>query len=720
MPTFQRKVFSLVIFTLAPAAVLAQSPAPPAAAASAPQDQPAAQPAPASQGAQSITVTGYRGSPNSATVLSNRPVLDTPLSVNSLGKDLLVDQQAISFADVMRNDPSVVLAFPQFDDTLNLRGFYLNIQHREGLPTNAQIRAPFQNKERIDIYKGLAGFRFGFNSPGGVVNSVVKRPTDAFSGTVLFGGDQHGSLYGHLDLGGRFGSDNQFGARVNVFNNDIKSFRNNVEGSQKLVSALLDWRPTRDLTLELDVESMRNVGSVYGVLFGATFGGDVARAKALLPLIEPEMTPAQDWTVEDRWQRLVRVGAKYRLNEHWTLNANAHVVKGDRPYAGGEAQDLQPDGSYALSIYAIDKFTLDYEAASVTLDGRVDLFGLRNDIALGYFGRDERSKGSGGYFFADVSEYLGGTQRGNLFTGATIPGYLPPTTLPGSFAFAFGERAHTGFVNNTVTLSDKVQVLAGVTYASLKAFDPSTGVTGYDDSAVSPIVGLVLKPNAKTSVYASFATGLEQGQTPPVTPTDPTPTPLAPIKSKQVEVGVKHEFGRGALATLALFQIDKGLAYTNAAGAFVQDGVQRHRGIEATVLGRVSSALQLAGGITYLDAKVAKAAENVGKRLPGIGALRYSLFADWRTPWVPGLFLTGGVQGDAKKYVTFANDFSLPGHAIFDVGARYEMNLDGRKLIGRIGVQNLADKRHFESVDFYGGLIFGTSRTVKASVAVEF
>lgn len=141
---------------------------------------------------------------------------------------------------------------------------------------------------------------------------------------------------------------------------------------------------------------------------------------------------------------------------------------------------------------------------------------------------------------------------------------------------------------------------------------------------------------------------------------------------------------------------------------------------EWTVLGQFTPALRLAGGVTYLDARIVRAAENAGRRIPGIGVWRYSLFADWRTPFDDALHVTGGIQGDSRKFVTFANDLSLPGYVLFELGARYRFDIGQRPLTARIGVQNLLDKRYFESVDTIGSINFGQTRTVRAPLELAF
>ena len=75
---------------------------------------------------------------------------------------------------------------------------------------------PLANKERIEILKGTSGIQAGTSSPGGLVNYIVKRPTNVplRSASVSLG--DRGTLGGGIDLGGRAGNDGVFGYRFNV------------------------------------------------------------------------------------------------------------------------------------------------------------------------------------------------------------------------------------------------------------------------------------------------------------------------------------------------------------------------------------------------------------------------------------------------------------------------------------------------------------------------
>ena len=63
-----------------------------------------------------------------------------------------------------------------------MRGFVIDNRfnyRRDGLPINAETSIPLDNKVQIEVLKGTSGMQAGTSAPGGLVNFVVKRPTDA-------------------------------------------------------------------------------------------------------------------------------------------------------------------------------------------------------------------------------------------------------------------------------------------------------------------------------------------------------------------------------------------------------------------------------------------------------------------------------------------------------------------------------------------------------------
>jgi iron complex outermembrane receptor protein len=688
------------------AVLVQEAPVPQARSSELPAITVTAAPTPASAARQ--RERGYRVQRSTSAGLAERPVLDTPYSTTALSAELLADLQARSLVDFVKLEPSVTLNFPTFDDSVNIRGFDVSMAHRDGFRISRQVRTPLENKSSVEFLRGLSGFRYGFNDVGGVVSYTVKRPTDAPLTSVTLRADSHGSVGAHVDVSRRFGPEQQFGVRLNAMAEEFESFMDNVEGPRRLLSLFADWRVTRELTLELDVETFRDERPSPSLSLWAF--GSLDEARAILPSIQPHMSTAQPWFTEDRDARHISARAEYRFSPQWKGTLAWMRSRSSVPYGGLDANAVQANGDYSLTSYYIEDNVSRNNGLLASLTGTYQLAGLKNELALAYSLSEDRNRGSDALLLA-----LG---TANLFRSQVLPeGY---TVADNYGPWAQEQERRAFIVNNILHLDERWQLFTGLTFARLKSENPLADQARYDDSDISPTLALLHKITPRTSLYVSYATGLEQGGT-AGTQASNAGRVMPALESRQWELGAKHELGDNGLLTLAAFEIDKGLEYINAAGAYVQDGRQVHRGLEATLAGNLGRDLRLSAGVTWLHPKIREAAENVGKLPPGVPRLQAGVFADWHLPALaPRLHLTGSVQASSKRHVNGANTFSVPGYAVFGLGARYSHGWGEQRLTYRLGVDNLFDKRYFNSVGAYEGLYFGATRTVTASVTVEF
>ncbi|WP_268629431.1 TonB-dependent receptor plug domain-containing protein, partial [Escherichia coli] len=134
------------------------------------------------------------------------------------------DQQAGSIADVLTTSDSSVRASIGSGnryDALTIRGFRVDndeiaLNGLYGLVPAYRINP--DPVERIEVLRGAGAFLNGmlpWGSVGGSVNIVTKRADDAplTRFTTEYASDSRWG--GHLDLGRRFGDQNQYGLRVN-------------------------------------------------------------------------------------------------------------------------------------------------------------------------------------------------------------------------------------------------------------------------------------------------------------------------------------------------------------------------------------------------------------------------------------------------------------------------------------------------------------------------
>ena len=80
-------------------------------------------------------------------------------------------------------------------------------------------------------------------------------------------------------------------------------------------------------------------------------------------------------------------------------------------------------------------------------------------------------------------------------------------------------------------------------------------------------------------------------------------------------------------------------------GVYGADGEQRNRGLEFNVAGEPLRGLRVLGGVTFLDAELTRGEPRHGGQPPvGVPKVSVSLSAEWDTPWVAGLTLTGSMM----------------------------------------------------------------------------
>ena len=85
-------------------------------------------------------------------------------------------------------------------------------------------------------------------------------------------------------------------------------------------------------------------------------------------------------------------------------------------------------------------------------------------------------------------------------------------------------------------LDERVQLTLGARLQQIdvRTFNTTTGVltNSYDEDAVTPMVGLVVKPWSNVSLYGNYIEGLQQGQTAPATAANADET-FPPYVTKQ-------------------------------------------------------------------------------------------------------------------------------------------------------------------------------------------
>ncbi len=214
--------------------------------------------------------------------LSSQPLQELPISGLVVTRSLLDDQQARLLSDVAKNDASVGEDYAPvgYYQDFEIRGFPLDLASGfkiNGLAAAGEQLVALENKDAVEFLHGVDSDEVGVASGGGLVNYVTKRPAGVR--TLNLATDQRGTLYGGVDLGGFQGARQQFGVRVNLAGEDIKSYVHGADGTREFGAVAADWKLTSNTFLKGDFEYQhlveRSVGG-YQLLGGTTVPVDVS------------------------------------------------------------------------------------------------------------------------------------------------------------------------------------------------------------------------------------------------------------------------------------------------------------------------------------------------------------------------------------------------------------------------------------------------------------
>lgn len=661
-------------------------------------------------------------------LLGNKSIMDMPFNQTSYTAELMADQGAMTIADVLANDPSVrvtgsgLTSTGGAGDIMTIRGFTSGSRDVafNGIYGIAPTRVfPVETLERVEVLKGPNALINGMapnGSVGGAINAVPKRADDVPLTRVTLSSATGGLSGLHADVGRRFGDDNRWGVR---FNGIYRDGGNAVDGqsvNMQVATVGLDLRDGR-LRASLDA----------GYQYVKTDAPTGAAGIYLLPGL-PVPTPpkaerqiSQDWEFSESRNHYVLASLEYKLDNDWTAYGSAGWSGNRDLYLSTDKYIFDTAGNAQAVAYYYPGY-----ADRKSVQG-----GLRGTLQTGVVQHEININAS---WLEEDTGYLFGNQYGfaQFFTNLYDAQPVPVPSLAG-----FTPRApHTGRMTlPTIALADtlswmdgRVALTLGVRHQRVRntPYDPDTGVrqAGYDESAITPAVALLVKPSDRLALYGNYIEGLSRGPTAPAGTLNANEV-FAPIKTKQVEAGVKYDFGRFAL-TAGVFQIERPNGVTVPVDGSLQpeyrmDGQQRNRGVEFNAFGEPVRGWRLLGGVAYTDARLTRTQDGVNEGNVAIAAPRWqaNLSSEWDMATVPGLTLSARVLATSSQYLDEENLRSIPGWTRWDAGLRYRTQALGKPLVLRANIENLFGRDYWMTAS-EGWLNQGMPRSVQVSIAMDF
>ncbi|MEM9758479.1 MAG: TonB-dependent receptor [Pseudomonadota bacterium] len=198
---------------------------------------------------------------------------------------------------------------------------------------------------------------------------------------------------------------------------------------------------------------------------------------------------------------------------------------------------------------------------------------------------------------------------------------------------------------------------------------------------------------ANLVVYGGIVRGFEESPVAPVSAANQNEAPPA-AETQQIDAGLRMAFG-GLTAVAGVFEIEKPFFGFDEDRFFGEQGMQINRGVELSLAGSVTEALQLVVGTVFYDVALTGDAVDSGALADSpAGALNRSttLNLDYRPQWAPGwsfdLGLTsrGEQNGDAQGLVT------IEPRTLLDLGLRRQFSLAENDVVIRGRLTNVFDE----------------------------
>ena len=659
-----------------------------------------------------------------AGLLGNLDFLDAPFSGTAFTQQVIQAQQSDSVGDVLQNDPVVrvtngfgnfqevyiIRGFPVFSDDITLNGIF-------GILPRQFVAAELL--ERVEVFRGanafINGAAPGGSGAGGTLNLVPKRASDDGVRRLSLGYENAGQVYAAADIGQRLGPDRDWGVRFNAVYRDGETSVEDQDRNLKAFSLGTDYSGER-------------------FRFSADIGYQDNRIDNPRPQVTPEGAApsvpdanrnyAQPGTFTDEEQLFGVIRAEFDVTDAVTLWAAGGGRSGDEINVLVNPR-ATPDGATTAS-----RFDNVREDRILSAD-----IGARAEFATGPVGHN-----------LVVSASIIDTESKNAFalSGSFASDLFNPTpldVLPPADAFTRGDlddpltteeiTNRSVAVADTVSLFDqRVLLTGGLRYQSIetRAFHPDTGdaLSGYDEDAVTPVVGAVIRPTPWMSLYANYAESLQPGAIAPEmsgsVDIENAGEVLDPFRGDQVEFGGKLDLGSFG-ATVSLFSVTRQNAIV-VDRVFQASGEQRNRGVEVSFFGEPIEGVRLVGGITYVDAELRATQDDVneGNAPIGVPEIQANVNAEWDVPFLPGLTVDGRVIYTGEQFINEANTLDIEDWARLDIGLRYAATIAGTPVAIRARLDNITNNAYWASSGGFPGanyLIQGEPRTFSLRLSAD-
>ncbi|MBW7900092.1 MAG: TonB-dependent siderophore receptor [Rhodocyclaceae bacterium] len=657
-------------------------------------------------------VKGYAAKRSATGTKTDTPILETPQSISIVGTEEIKTRAVQNLSEAFHYVSGVTTSegFQNDNEMYIIRGFSAHSQvgsiYRDGTKFSANTyNAPQEpyGLERAEVLKGASSVLYGTAAPGGIINTVTKRPPaePLREISVELGNFDRKQLA--FDLGGPLDQEGVWSYRLTALKRDADSFRKHSTNNRDFVSSALKWQPSAQTSLTLLGEYVKDETTpTYGLPIAVTLTPG-ANGKVRRDLFTGE--PGWDKNDQSRWS--VGYLFEHEFSPQLKVRSTARHFEADANRPATFLGTLEADGrtmnrTANMSRDRTKAFVIDN---SLQYDWQVGSVQNTSLVGIDYT-RQEHEQGV----------YRGTLASLDLFNpiyGAT------PGSISASNINHFQKRQLGIYAQNQAKFNERWVVALSGRYdsADLKSGNRLTNrYSSAEDHAFTGRIGLVRLFENGFAPFISYGQSFE-----PITGMDRTGSKFDPTEGEQYEIGIRYQPpGSDFLLTASAYQLTQfNLTVRDPADQnfSVQEGEVRSRGFEFEARGKLTRHASLIAAYAYTDARTIKSSpltpQNEGQRTNNVPYHNASLWADYDFGGVgvPGLQAGIGVRRIGQRR---ANALQAPSYTLVDAMVGYTTGPWRLAL----NVTNLTDKDYFASCTY--GCFFGEPRKVIGTVTYRW
>lgn len=582
----------------------------------------------------------------------------------------------------------------------------MNINGINGLYSNFSTGMNFI--EKIDVVSGPALLYTGSNTQnviGGVIGLQSKQAKEKPNTDIGLKYIGKGSLEENVDIGRRFGKNNDWGVRINALNKN---------GELAVHDEKLEQR---NIYINIDHKGSNNKSNLLaGYAYSKHNGGNtIFPTSATMPFLPDAPDGSHNlnpkWAIKESKTWLFALNHDQKINKNWSAFINAGLMKNEVPVnISGSAMGAgifqfdangNFDGTFSRTLTASASAT-SRRYIGAGIKSEYDFNFMKNDFLVGV------DKAFAKSWTAASSQSLG-SFSGNIYgdNNWDRPNIRSISVRPNARYTTAGWTV----IDTMKFFDDKLLVSGGLHYHEYKAESISSSGTvssnpAYD--ATCPTYGVVYKFTPDLMVYANHSETFLAGTQVPSGYANEGDL-LDPAKTKSNEIGIKVKTGN-MLNTLAFYKSKEPGYMVDDNNYYGPIGETLYKGIEFSTAGSISPKWDLMASIgfcRYIWEKNNDPSLN-GLTANGIPKWNGNLAVVYKPDDKFSVLGRMSYIGESKIHYS---QYEVPSFVRFDLGVKYKTKMNNVPVTLSAMCYNLTNEKNWFTADQGNQLLFGDPRT---------